>query len=61
MNIRPPTPLHGTLQKPDTTIDLLQKSGLVEFKVVNRRDQVEAQGKSFSAITISLTQDPKYL
>jgi hypothetical protein len=40
-------------------IDLLQKS--VEFKVVNRSDQIETQGKSRSAITIALAQDPKHL
>jgi hypothetical protein len=37
------------------TFDLLQKS--VEFKVVSRGDQVEAQRKSRSLITILLTQD----
>lgn len=42
-------------------IDLLQKSDLGKFKVVNCGDQVEAQGKSLSAITISFTQDPKDL
>jgi hypothetical protein len=31
------------------------------FKVVNSSDQIEAQGKPFSAITIPLTQDPKDL
>jgi hypothetical protein len=39
------------------TLGLLQKS--VEFKVVNRGDQVEAQRKSRSPITIPLTQDTK--
>jgi hypothetical protein len=33
----------------------------VELKVVDCRDQIEAQGKSLSAITISFTQDPKDL
>ena len=37
-----------------SAIDLLQKS--VEFTIVNSCDQVETQGKSLSAITISLTQ-----
>jgi hypothetical protein len=41
------------------TVDLLQKS--VEFKVVNRSNQIETQGKSHSAIAIPLTQDPKDL
>jgi hypothetical protein len=40
------------------TLGLLQKS--VEFKVVNRGDQVEAQRKSRSPITIPLTQDTKH-
>ena len=40
------------------TLDLLQK--WVEFKVVNRGDQVEAQRKSRSPITIPLTQDTKH-
>ena len=42
-------------------IDLLQKSFLIEFKVVNRSDQIEAQGKSLSSIAIPFTQNPKYL
>jgi hypothetical protein len=37
----------------------LQKSA--EFEVVNCSDQIEAQGKSLSAITIPFTQDPKDL
>ena len=50
------------LIKPDgyISIDLLQKSFEVEFKVVNSRDQIEAQGKPFSTITISLTQNTKH-
>jgi len=39
----------------------LQKSVLVEFEVVNSSDQIEAHGKSLSAITIPLTQDTKHL
>ena len=33
----------------------------MEFKVVDCSDQIEAQGKSLPAITISLAQDPKDL
>lgn len=33
---------------------------MAEFEVVNCRDQVETQGKSFSTITILLTQNPKH-
>lgn len=47
----------GNAHKLDT-LDLLQTS--VEFKVVNRGDQVEAQRKSRSPITIPLTQDTKH-
>ena len=39
----------------DIQIDLLQKSVLNEFKVVNCSNQVEAQSKSLSAIAVSLT------
>ena len=41
-------------------LDLLQKSLLVEFKVVNCGDQIEAQIKSFSAVPIPFTQDAKH-
>jgi hypothetical protein len=37
----------------------LQKSVLVEFKVVNSSDQIETQSKSLSAIAIPLAQDTK--
>ena len=42
------------------SLGLLQKSVGIDFKVVNRSNQVEAQSKSLSAITISLTQDTKH-
>jgi len=42
-------------------IDLLQKSLMIEFKVVNCSNQIETQSESLSAITIPFTQDTKYL
>ncbi len=44
--------------RPNKKIDLLQKSWF-EFEVVDGSDQIEAQPKAFSPITVTLTQDPK--
>ena len=41
-------------------LDLLQKSTWVEFVVMNGSDQIEAQGKPCSEITIPLAQDKKH-
>jgi len=43
----------------NSILDLLQKSFVVEFEVVNCRDQVETQSKSFPTVTIPLTQNAK--
>ncbi len=42
-------------------LDLLQKSGIVEFTIVNSSDQIETDGKSGSTIAIAFTQDAKDL
>ena len=47
------------IHKHNSILDLLQKS--VEFKVVNRSDQIETDSKSRSTIAIPLTQDTKDL